>query len=81
MPRWTELLSAQFQGDNLCVWALVNTEEGAVADRVFRIFGTGHLINVDLEDPSKDFNDGCFKFLTTVQQPTTPFVWHIFTKI
>lgn len=81
MPRCAEPLSAQFQGNNLCVWALVNTEEDATEDRVFRIFGTGNKIDFEIEDPSKDFNDGSFKFFATVQQPTIPLVWHIFTNI
>lgn len=81
MPRWAELLSAQFQGENLCVWALVNTEEDVMEDRVFRIFGTGHEIDVEIEDPERDFNYGSFKFLATAQQPTIPLVWHIFYKI
>ena len=83
MPKGTELLSAQFQGKNLCVWALVSPDyevKKGVKQYGFRIFGTGHEIDVEIEDPSENSNEGRFKFLATVQQFSGDLVWHIFYR-
>jgi len=83
MPKGAELLSAQFQGKDLCVWALVNlrgSPDYEMREYEFRIFGTGHEIDVEIEDPGEDFNDERFKFLATVQQFGGDLVWHIFYR-
>lgn len=62
LPYGAEILTADVQGEQPCLWALVdaeNTEE----TRRFAIVGTGHPAPVR-------------GYLCTFQQP--PFVWHLF---
>ncbi len=68
LPKNTDVFSAQFQGDQLCVWGLVDTE-AELEDREFRIFGTGQPFEVS----------GKFRFVDTAQQES--LVWHIFVKL
>ena len=68
MPKNADVFSAQFQGNQLCVWGLVDTE-AELEDREFRIFGTGHPFEVS----------GKFRFVDTAQQG--PLVWHVFIKL
>lgn len=46
MPLGAEILTVQTQNETPCIWALVDpgNEPGT---RHFRIFGTGHPVNVD----------------------------------
>ena len=69
MPKNADVFSAQFQGEQLCVWGLVDTE-AELEDREFRIFGTGQPFEVL----------GMFRFVDTVQQGDY-FVWHVFIKL
>ena len=69
MPKNADVFSAQFQGNQLCVWGLVDTE-AELEDREFRIFGTGQPFEVL----------GMFRFVDTVQQGDY-FVWHVFIKL
>ena len=41
MPEGAKILSAQFQGANLYIWAMVDPSK-EIERRNFRIFGTGH---------------------------------------
>ena len=68
MPRDSQILSAQFQGNQLCVWAIVELDNDTVPYR-FSIFGTGDPLPPVL---------GWRTYLCTVQQPGLPLVWHIF---
>jgi hypothetical protein len=68
MPKNADVFSAQFQGDQLCTWALVDTE-AETEDREFRIFGTGNPFELS----------GMFRFVDTAQQGQ--FVWHVFVKL
>jgi hypothetical protein len=68
LPKNADIFSAQFQGDQLCVWGLVDTE-AELEDREFRIFGTGQLFEVL----------GMFRFVDTAQHESS--VWHIFVKL
>ena len=67
MPFGAEILSAQMQNEQLCMWALVspNHRDEAVT---LCVVGTGN--------PFPDARQ-C-KFVATVQDK--PFVWHIFVK-
>lgn len=67
VPDGAQFLSAQMQGSQLCIWALVDTDNFDCRPRV-KIFGTGHHVEVD---------DG-WKFVGTVQDRI--FVWHIFIE-
>lgn len=65
IPMNAEILSAQFQSDVLCIWALVSAHERMLENRHIFIFGTEHEIDhVDL------------RYINTVQRDG--FVWHIF---
>jgi hypothetical protein len=66
IPGQPIFLSAQFQGDQLCLWALVFPDNPKVL-HTFRIVGTGHPLPDDM-----GFHIG------TVQQPGMPLVWHVF---
>lgn len=46
LPEDAEVLHTAFQGDALCLWAMVDTEAKPIA-RKFRVFGTGHDIPLD----------------------------------
>jgi hypothetical protein len=67
MPTGAQVLSAQMQGTQLCIWALV--EVGNVnCNRRVRIFGTGNTVKLD----------GNWKFVDSVQERI--FVWHVFVE-
>lgn len=69
MPIGANILSVQFQGDALCLWAMVDStipKEG----RHIQIHGTGH----DCYDVSSA------KYIGTALQPGVPLVWHVFEK-
>ena len=63
--KGAQILKANMQGEQLCIWALVDSE-AKEEYREIAIFGTGHEIPEDLN----------LKFISTVANP--PFVWHIF---
>ena len=65
MPSGARILSANMQGSNLCVWALVDPDAEMVV-RTFVVRGTGHPCP----------NTENLAFVDTVQAP--PFVWHLF---
>jgi hypothetical protein len=44
LPVGAKLLSVHAQGDDLCLWALVDTE-APLEDREFVIVGTGHEVH------------------------------------
>jgi hypothetical protein len=47
----SKILSTAFQGETLCVWALVDKDEDTLVDYTFYIYGTGH----DIVDYSGSF--------------------------
>ena len=67
-PKDAHALSAQMQGNQLCVWAMVDSDNELV-ERKVRIFGTGNP--VDLQ--------GNWQFLGSVQERI--FVWHVFIEV
>lgn len=56
MPRNSKILSIQIQNDNICAWAMVDTEEPLVP-RCFLIKGTGHEF----------YNGQNFTYIATIQ--------------
>lgn len=68
MPVSAEILSVQFQRDDLCLWAAVDPSEEKRA-RVICIFGTGH----SMPPPAS------MRFLGTAQQCSGD-VWHVFEQ-
>ena len=64
MPVASQILSAQMQGDTLCLWALVDPA-APVADRLIEILGTGNPAPEEYR-----------RYISTVQMG--PLVWHVF---
>lgn len=70
MPRGAQILSVQYQGKQLCIWAQVDDQEPLV-DRVVLVCGTGH--------PMPEAPVGVFlHHIGTVQDG--PYVWHVFER-
>lgn len=67
MPAFAEVLTVGVQGENICVWALVDPKIPSLK-KTFRIAGTGHPIT----------DDGKWKFLGTVFLYEGTLVFHIF---
>lgn len=67
MPEGAQVLSAQMQGNTLCIWALVDSGNFN-CDRRVRIFGTGNPVVLD----------GNWKFVDSVHERI--FVWHVFVE-
>jgi hypothetical protein len=66
MPAGAQILSAQMQGDTLCLWALVNPE-GEKQWREIEVLGTGH--------PAPEADR---RYVATTQMHGGSFVWHVF---
>ena len=67
MPACAKILSAKDQFGDLCIWAMIDTEQ-QVQPRTIRIIGTGHQVVT-----------GLVRHIETVIQG--PMVWHIFEQI
>lgn len=68
MPRGAQILSVQPQYNEVCLWALVNSEN-ELEDRKFFVRGTGHPI---------DLSDG--HYVGTFQLLGGTFVGHLFVE-
>ncbi len=69
LPLNAEILTVQFQHDQLCLWALVDSDS-ATEEREIKISGTGHpIVNTNL------------KFIASVQELDGNLVWHVFEVI
>lgn len=67
MPLSGKILTAQMQGDQLCLWALVDPDNDWEGYRIIYVHGTGH--------PIKEEN---LKYIATVQ--TRGLVFHVFEE-
>ena len=67
MPKGAEVLRVAAQGDQPCMWALVDTE-APKENRHFRFAGTGHPID----------EKGRMKFIDTFFMRDGALVFHIF---
>lgn len=72
MPEGAEILSAQFQDETLCLWAMVDSSKPQT-ERVIEIFGTGNPVWVDMGVSRK--------FIATAKMPNMPLVWHVFESL
>jgi hypothetical protein len=70
MPENHQILSAQVQNNELCLWVLVDPATKNEDVKIL-IFGTG--FEIDYPGPETNFE---FNFIDTVQQGG--FVWHVF---
>lgn len=68
MPNEAQILSAAFQGEQLCLWAIVIPTR-ATTPRSIAIYGTGNEIPTYTDDVH----------IATVQHG--PFVWHVFERL
>lgn len=68
MPDGAKILSVQFQGHVLCLWAFIDTEN-VCRPRTFRVFDTGESIPGDVDVTS---------WVATVQNPGGTLVYHVF---
>lgn len=68
MPVGAEVLTAREQGENICVWARVETTETLKDKRTFKVFGTGHEIP---DDPN-------FHYVGTAMLQGGGLVMHVF---
>jgi len=67
MPAHAQILTAQMQGDDLMLWALVDPDTPKV-NRVIEVMGTGWQTNY------RDLH-----YISTVQE--RGYVWHVFEAI
>ena len=75
MPYYAEVLTAQMQEKNLCIWAMHHIKENGnpedeIVKRKFHVFGTGW----DIPDERNNHF-----YIATVQDDG--FVWHIFEEV
>lgn len=68
MPVGAEILTAREQGDNICVWAMVDAQQTMREKRALRVFGTGHELP---DDPN-------LKYVGTAMLQGGALVKHVF---
>lgn len=68
LPFGAHILTAAYQGDTLCLWAMVESDNTPETRRVL-IYGTGHQIR-----------DTGLRYIDTVQQAGGKLIWHVFEK-
>jgi hypothetical protein len=74
MPLGSKILSAENQGGNIVVYALVDTEEvtGYIKDSYeILVYGTGHEVTNDISN---------YTFLDTVKMDNGLMMFHVFYK-
>lgn len=73
MPLGSKILTAQFQRDVLCLWAMVDESLRLREYKRIVIFGTGNPI----PEPSSEYE---WKHIASAQQHNGDLVWHIFEE-
>lgn len=68
MPQSAEILTAQMQGDQLCLWALVDPD-AKMEKRIILVFGTGHTI------------DTVGRYIATFQMGGGALIFHVFEPL
>lgn len=71
MPNGAQILTAQCQGEELCLWALVNPK-AEKKPRHIEIFGTGHPVPKSMGVDRR--------YIGTAQQHNGILVWHVFER-
>lgn len=69
IPKGSIILSAALQTSDLCIWALVNTDEAAQEEVIIDVYGTGNPIASSLMQR---------QFIGTVVAGR--YVWHVFRR-
>jgi hypothetical protein len=71
LPLGAEILTAQLQGNQLCLWAMVNTSPNAITkNRRIEIIGTGNPTPI-----------GDLKYISTFQIMDGSLIFHVFENI
>lgn len=70
MPKGAEILTVQLQGNQPCIWAMVD-DRAQPETRTIEVHGTGNAIRQDMGISRK--------YIGTFQ--AEPFVWHVFERI
>jgi hypothetical protein len=68
MPKYSQIVSFQAQGDTPCIWVMVNPDEEKTVIKHFALHGTGHEIT----------NSNCKHYIGTCQTHGGRMVWHLF---
>jgi len=72
MPVGTQVLTMQMQRGQPCIWALIDAKVDAPFEqRKFRMFGTGHEIEEDIE----------MSYVGTFQIGNGLLVFHVFEEV
>lgn len=66
MPRGATIIDCQKHQDDICLWAIIDTNEPHIFRRIV-ILGTGHLIP-----------DNNLQYIATVQD--RDLIWHVFEQ-
>ena len=72
MPKNAEVLTIQMQGQNPCIWALVEPDN-ELEKRYFELHGTGHNMRYDIWVERK--------YINTIQMHSRKLVFHLFERI
>lgn len=70
LPKDSEILTIQLQGENACMWVLIDLNEPERFARKIEIFGTGQIINYDMGVDRK--------YISTFQMHGGQLVFHAF---
>lgn len=73
MPVGAKILTAQMQGETLCLWALVDRDTVQLENRQIQVVGTGHALDVD--DAMQ-----LAKYIATIQFYGGALVFHVFER-
>jgi len=71
IPAGYEILTIQQQHNNICLWALVDTDSPVIVE-TFHIIGTGQMF---------PWEKTKVKYVNTVQMGNGALIWHIFKDI
>jgi hypothetical protein len=66
LPVKAQILAVQMQGEDLCIWALVDPAETKMRDHTVLVIGTGRTCEIG----------SIHKYIGTVQDGE--YVWHVF---
>ena len=69
LPINAAILTAQMQGDQLCLWAKIEETNTDTEDRMIEVFGTGHPMTSHLR-----------RYIGTVQMDGGSLIWHVFER-
>lgn len=69
LPLYAKILTAQMQGDTLCLWAQVDDTNTDTKERTIEVFGTGYPMSHDAR-----------RYIGTTQMRGGALIWHVFER-